>query len=77
MNANGQGSLTWAQMPNGSDCHPMGNDCSPEPSISMRNDRPSDLTRIENRDGGGSVVERRTPEREVEGSKPTSAVLCP
>ena len=26
---------------------------------------------------GGSVVERRTPEREVCGSKPTSAVLCP
>ena len=26
---------------------------------------------------GGSVVERRTPEREVGGSKPTSAVLCP
>ena len=25
----------------------------------------------------GSVVERRTPEREVGGSKPTSAVLCP
>ena len=26
---------------------------------------------------GGSVVERRTPERVVGGSKPTSAVLCP
>ena len=26
---------------------------------------------------GGSVVERRTPEREVGGSKPTSAVLYP
>ena len=26
---------------------------------------------------GGSVVECRTPEREVWGSKPTSAVLCP
>ena len=26
---------------------------------------------------GGSVVECRTPEREVRGSKPTSAVLCP
>ena len=25
---------------------------------------------------GGSMVERRTPEREVGGSKPTSAVLC-
>ena len=28
-------------------------------------------------EGGGSVVECRTPEREVGGSKPTSAVLCP
>ena len=26
---------------------------------------------------GGSVVEHLTPEREVRGSKPTSAVLCP
>ena len=26
---------------------------------------------------GGSVVERRTPEREVRGWKPTSAMLCP
>ena len=26
---------------------------------------------------GGSVVECRTPEREVQGSRPTSAVLCP
>ena len=26
---------------------------------------------------GGSVVERRTPEREVGGSKPTAFVLCP
>ena len=26
---------------------------------------------------GGSVVECRTPEREVRGSKPTTAVLCP
>ena len=25
---------------------------------------------------GGSVVECRTPEREVGGSKPTTAVLC-
>ena len=29
-----------------------------------------------NGEPGGSVVERRTPEREVGGSKPTSAVLC-
>ena len=26
---------------------------------------------------GGSVVECRTPEREVRGSRPTAAVLCP
>ena len=26
---------------------------------------------------GGSVVECQTPEREVGGSKPTTAVLCP
>ena len=26
---------------------------------------------------GGSVIECRTPEREVGGSKPTAAVLCP
>ena len=26
---------------------------------------------------GSSVVECRTPEREVRGSRPTSAVLCP
>ena len=26
---------------------------------------------------GGSVVECRTPEREVGGSKPTAGVLCP
>ena len=26
---------------------------------------------------GGSVVEYRTPEREVRGSRPTAAVLCP
>ena len=29
------------------------------------------------RERGGSVVECRTPEREVRGSKPTAAVLCP
>ena len=32
---------------------------------------------IVRRNAGGSVVEHRTPEREVGGSKPTSAVLCP
>ena len=30
-----------------------------------------------NGEGGGSVVECRTPEREVGGSRPTAAVLCP
>ena len=30
-----------------------------------------------NRERGGSVVECRTPEREVRGSRPTAAVLCP
>ena len=29
------------------------------------------------RERGGSVVECRTPEREVQGSRPTAAVLCP
>ena len=28
-------------------------------------------------EGDGSVVKRQTPEREVWGSKPTPAVLCP
>ena len=32
---------------------------------------------IHSRERGGSVVECRTPEREVRGSRPTSAVLCP
>ena len=35
---------------------------------------PSQLTEGER---GGSVVECRTPEREVRGSRPTAAVLCP
>ena len=43
--------------------------------------RPSlyDLVNVTLRSGerGGSVVECRTPEREVGGSKPTAAVLCP
>ena len=33
------------------------------------------ITWLEER--GGSVVECRTPEREVRGSRPTAAVLCP
>ena len=36
---------------------------------------PSTLSKSGER--GGSVVECRTPEREVRGSKPTPAVLCP
>ena len=32
---------------------------------------------LEGGERGGSVVECRTPEREVGGSKPTAAVLCP
>ena len=32
---------------------------------------------IDTGERGGSVVECRTPEREVRGSRPTSAVLCP
>ena len=32
---------------------------------------------IETGERGGSMVERRTQEREVGGSIPTSAVLCP
>ena len=35
------------------------------------------LHRIHSGERGGSVVECRTPEREVGGSKPTAAVLCP
>ena len=32
---------------------------------------------VQSGERGGSVVECRTPEREVRGSRPTSAVLCP
>ena len=35
------------------------------------------LTNSRNGERGGSVVECRTPEREVRGSRPTAAVLCP
>ena len=35
------------------------------------------LCSIQKGERGGSVVECRTPEREVRGSRPTSAVLCP
>ena len=37
----------------------------------------SQLCPFLNGERGGSVVECRTPEREVRGSKPTAAVLCP
>ena len=35
------------------------------------------LPQVQAGERGGSVVEWRTPEREVGGSKPTAAVLCP
>ena len=35
------------------------------------------LKHISGGERGGSVVECRTPEREVGGSKPTAALLCP
>ena len=35
------------------------------------------LSQISVGERGGSVVECRTPEREVGGSRPTTAVLCP
>ena len=35
------------------------------------------LFTVEGGERGGSVVECRTPGREVGGSKPTAAVLCP
>ena len=34
-------------------------------------------TLLDTGERGGSVVECRTPEREVGGSKPTAAMLCP
>ena len=36
-----------------------------------------DTNSLDGGERGGSVVECRTPEREVGGSKPTAAVLCP
>ena len=35
------------------------------------------VTLVLSRERGGLVAEPRTPEREVGGSTPTSAVLCP
>ena len=35
------------------------------------------ISHLESGERGGSVVECRTPEREVRGSRPTAAVLCP
>ena len=43
------------------------------PSFLHSNSEDSDQTG----ERGGSVVECRTPEREVRGSRPTAAVLCP
>ena len=40
-------------------------------SLNTTNQQPTSLG-----ERGGSVVECRTPEREVGGSKPTAAVLC-
>ena len=37
----------------------------------------STLYTIQGGEHGGSVVECRTPERGVRGSRPTAAVLCP
>ena len=37
----------------------------------------SNMTLLWSGQRGGSVVEFRTPEREVGGSIPTAAVLCP
>ena len=37
----------------------------------------ADLSTADPGERGGSVVECRTPEREVRGSRPTAAVLCP
>ena len=34
-------------------------------------------SKLQTGERGGSVVECRTPEQEVGGSKPTAAVLCP
>ena len=47
-------------------------------SVTMSHRVPSDSCKQKtHKERGGSVVECRTPEREVRGSKPTAAVLCP
>ena len=45
---------------------------APEPSLAAYA-----ISTIISGERGGSVVECRTPEREVRGSRPTAAVLCP
>ena len=45
--------------------------------MSYVNNKGADQTAHPRGERGGSVVECRTPEREVRGSRPTAAVLCP
>ena len=47
--------------------------------LPWKNSHAISLSAVTARQGerGGSVVECRTPEREVGGSKPTAAVVCP
>ena len=45
--------------------------------VIIRSKGPMVILMILKGERGGSVVECRTPEREVGGSKPTAAVLCP
>ena len=54
-------------------------DCSLEPTSPSYSCPPfrSGVRTLTLGERGGSVVECRTPEREVGGSKPTAAVLCP
>ena len=47
--------------------------CAVDPAYQLQYHLDSQLTG----ERGGSVVECRTPEREVRGSRPTAAVLCP
>ena len=48
------------------------------PEAMIKNNNKSNQTySCKSGERGGSVVECRTPEREVRGSRPTAAVLCP
>ena len=62
--------LCWAHMPFCWLCHEVTQVC-----YNNAGDKAGTFQRGGGR--GGSVVECRTPEREVGGSKPTAAVLCP